>query len=362
MGGDVVAARRHAEGGVRLARSTGVPTLEVMHLVDRGYAGLLAGRWDEALDDLARAFELAERTGLSRGATISLTMEAMVLAQRGRLDEAARRAADAADRLGASPTPEPHVLVLVELAKAQIALARGQYGRAAEHARRGAEQGFTRVPALFVLARASEAAGDRGAARSAATELAGVDPAAPYPRAVTGWVEGRLRGDPDAVASAVAALAALGFRYEAAVARLDRAELLAGSAAGPGTPAAAEAAAEAAAALGELDHLGAGPQADRARQLLRSLGRRTPGPSAGPQDTGRLTRREEEVARLVAAGLSNAEIAGRLFISQRTVTTHLQHVYARLGLRSRADLTRYVDRELAEPDGIRSSADAGAPT
>ncbi len=366
MGGDVVAARRHAEGGVRLARSTGVPTLEVMHLVDRGYAGLLAGRWDEALDDLARAFELAERTGLSRGATISLTMEAMVLAQRGRLDEAARRAADAADRLGASPTPEPHVLVLVELAKAQIALAQGQYGRAAEHARRGAEQGFTRVPALFVLARAGEAAGDRDAARSAATELAGVDPAAPYPRAVTGWVEGRLRGDPDAVASAVAALAALGVRYEAAVARLDRAELLAGSAAGPGTPAAAEAAAEAAAALCELDHLGAGPQADRARQLLRSLGRRTPGPSAGPQDTGRLTRREEEVARLVAAGLSNAEIAGRLFISQRTVTTHLQHVYARLGLRSRAALTRYVDRELAEPDGtadgIRSSADAGAPT
>jgi DNA-binding NarL/FixJ family response regulator len=44
----------------------------------------------------------------------------------------------------------------------------------------------------------------------------------------------------------------------------------------------------------------------------------------------------------VAAGLTNAEIAERLFISQRTVTTHLQHVYARLALRSRTELTRYV--------------------
>ncbi|MGY1679306.1 ATP-binding protein [Geodermatophilus sp. SYSU D01176] len=365
-GGDVAAACRHADAGVRLARSTGVPTLEVMHLVDRGYAGFLAGRWDEALDDLARAFELAERTGLSRGATISLTVEAMVLTQRGRLDEAARRAAEATDRLGSRPTPDVHVVDLLELAKAQIALAGGRYARAAEHARRSAQPVFTRLPALLVLARASAAAGDRDAARTAVTELADVDPAAPYPRALADWAGGRLRGDPDLLASAVAALTRLGVHYEAAVARVDRAELLAGSAAGPGTPAGAEVAAEAAAALGLLDRLGAKPQADRARRLLRSQGHRTPPPAAGPQGTGRLTRREEEVARLVAAGLSNAEIAGRLFISQRTVTTHLQHVYARLGLRSRAALTRYVDRELAEPDatadGIRNSADVGAPT
>jgi DNA-binding CsgD family transcriptional regulator/tetratricopeptide (TPR) repeat protein len=362
----VDAAWQRAEDGVHLARSTGVPTMEVMHLVDRGYAGFLAGRWDEALGDLARAFEIAERTGLSRGATISLTVEAMVLAQRGRLDEAARRAAEAADRLGSGATPDVHVLTLLELARAQIALVRGQYAAAAEHARRSKQQPFYLAQALVTLATAAEAAGDRETAQTAVADLAGIDPAAPYPSAVADWVAGRLRGDPDVLASAAAALTGLGVAYEAAVARVDRAELLACGAAGPGTPAGADAAADATAALCLLDRLGAKPQADRARRVLRSLGHRTAAPAAGPQDTGRLTRREEEVARLVAAGLSNAEIAGRLFISQRTVTTHLQHVYARLGLRSRAALTRYVDRELAGPDGtadgIRSPADAAPPT
>ena len=48
------------------------------------------------------------------------------------------------------------------------------------------------------------------------------------------------------------------------------------------------------------------------------------------------------MAELVARGLSNAEIAARLFISPRTVTTHLERIYRRLGISSRHELTRYV--------------------
>ena len=52
-----------------------------------------------------------------------------------------------------------------------------------------------------------------------------------------------------------------------------------------------------------------------------------------------------DVVRLVAGGLSNAEVAARLYISPRTVTTHLQHVYARLGLPSRTALVRWVHEQ-----------------
>ncbi len=63
-----------------------------------------------------------------------------------------------------------------------------------------------------------------------------------------------------------------------------------------------------------------------------------------------LSARQIEVGRLVAAGLTNAVIGSRLGISHRTVTSHLDHIYARLGIGSRAALARWiVEHGLLEP-------------
>jgi DNA-binding NarL/FixJ family response regulator len=124
--------------------------------------------------------------------------------------------------------------------------------------------------------------------------------------------------------------------YEAAIARLDWAEVV-----GAGTGSLDPAAAVVTEHLHVLDSMGARPAADRARRLLRRLGAR-PVTAQRVRLHGQLSVRETEIARLVAEGLSNPEIADRLFISQRTVTTHLQHIYQRLGVASRTGLTRYV--------------------
>ena len=55
-----------------------------------------------------------------------------------------------------------------------------------------------------------------------------------------------------------------------------------------------------------------------------------------------LTKTEVTVAELVAAGLSGSEIATRLFISPRTVQTHVSHALSKLGLRTRVELAAYV--------------------
>jgi DNA-binding NarL/FixJ family response regulator len=98
---------------------------------------------------------------------------------------------------------------------------------------------------------------------------------------------------------------------------------------------------EARLALAAFDRLGATRERDTAAELLRSLGGGTP---AGPRAHEELTRREREVLDLLAEGLSNAEIAGRLFLSVKTIEHHVSRILSKLGLRSRSEAAAYVHR------------------
>ena len=97
--------------------------------------------------------------------------------------------------------------------------------------------------------------------------------------------------------------------------------------------------AEARAALVAFERLQAASDADAAMALLRSLGVPT---RTGLGGAGTLTGREVEVLRLVATGLSNQEIATALVISEHTVRRHLQNIFAKIGVPSRAAATAYA--------------------
>ncbi|MFG1993973.1 LuxR C-terminal-related transcriptional regulator [Actinoplanes sp. NPDC048988] len=83
--------------------------------------------------------------------------------------------------------------------------------------------------------------------------------------------------------------------------------------------------------------LGAGPWADRAEAELRAAGQATRTP-AGARGVESLTPQELQIARMAAGGMTNKEIAERLFLSPRTVGGHLYQVFPKLGITKRAAL------------------------
>jgi DNA-binding CsgD family transcriptional regulator len=66
----------------------------------------------------------------------------------------------------------------------------------------------------------------------------------------------------------------------------------------------------------------------------------------GPKLVGQLSKREIEVLRLLGEGLTNAEIAARLYISTKTVATHVGNLFAKLQLRNRAEAAASAHRHL----------------
>jgi DNA-binding CsgD family transcriptional regulator len=291
-------------------------------LIHRAEILQLDGSWREALEETRRAGERFVATK-NPAAGLARYRQGELLRLQGAFG-AAEKAYKEASTLGWEPQP----------GLAQLRLGQGRAGVAANSIRRAeasATQLLDRVRLLPAYVEIMLGVGDRESARRACDELEEL--AGRYESAMLEAVVAHARGAVDlAEGDAQAALVALrraGAIWQALEApyEIARTRTLVGEACRAlGDAEAAELELEA--ARGIFERLGAKP--DLARVALRT-----------DHDHG-LSRRELEVLRLVASGKSNREIAAALVISEHTVARHVQNMFAKLAVSSRAAATAFA--------------------
>ncbi len=297
-------------------------------LVHRSEILQLRGEWAEAMSEVRHAGEfLADVPGDP--------VQGMALYQQGellRLRGEFARAEDAYLKASVWGHAMQPGLALLRLAQGRARDAVAAMHRVIDETQGPGER--ARVLAAYVeIALATD---DVPAARAAADELTAIAEGfdAPYLWAVVGYADGSVLMAEDDPAAAAAAL----YRVKAGWQELDapyevaRTGLLLGCACarlGDRDTAAMEWAA----ARSVFERLGAAPDLVRLGELASAV------PPAGG-----LTRRELEVLSLVAAGRTNREIAARLVISEHTARRHVQNIFAKLGISSRAAATAYAYR------------------
>jgi DNA-binding CsgD family transcriptional regulator len=300
------------------------------------YAGVLAaaGRWSEAEHELLLALQVFD-AGAPAMRADALVRLADLRVRQGRLDEAA----GLLEGNEAQPDAQ-QPLAALELAHGRPRVAAALLERRIHQI---AAADVQAAPLLVRLVEAHVAAGEALAARAAATALANMasgagDSVRGMAELASGLATGAEGGDPiPELEVALTHLLRAEMVCEASQARLAIAEAV-----GDRNP--EFAVREARLAQTAFAAIGAQPGADQAASLLRRLGVR---PAGGGRGRAVLSGREEGVARLVGLGLSNDQIAARLFLSPRTIEHHVSSILRKLAVSSRAEVAVYAARRLS---------------
>ncbi|MEU6410796.1 AAA family ATPase [Microbispora sp. NPDC046933] len=297
---DAVAA--NAMDGLRLAQETGRATSGAQHLAWLAFTAAVAGDEETCALRAARAVELAAAHGVS----VAEALGTLALAH---LDVAANRHADAVNRLRAvARTGDPLVVrVMATPLLVESAVRTGDLAQARD--------------ALVVLDRWADSTRDPDRLALAARCHALLAPPAEAGERFTQALELHRQG---------------ACAFETARTRL----LYGGMLRRSRRPGAAREHLHG--ALETFERYGARRWSEHARAELRAAGESVR-PSGSRSEAGRLlTAQQFQIAGLVAEGATNREVAARLFISPRTVEHHLRNIFARLGVRSRVELTRLL--------------------
>jgi DNA-binding CsgD family transcriptional regulator/tetratricopeptide (TPR) repeat protein len=339
MGGDLARGLElMAEGNRRLAES-GESLASYRGQVHLGWAAAEARQYASATPPLERVVTIGSEIDFDYNVDLARTLLAKIAFERGRWSEAIAQAERVIDGLpGRSPIPSIRAYACL----GRIMVRRGESGgRLALETAAGLAAGTGLLDRWFPMCGLAELAWLEGRA-SEIPELLGwlFDEAlaadSPWARGEIGfwmWRAGAIEEPPKSAAEpfarqlrgdsagAAAAWREIGCPYEEALALAD------------GDPAAQLAAVEI------LDGMGARPASAWVRARLRDRGVATVprGPRAATRaHPAGLTGRQADVLRLIADGLSNGEIAERLFISPKTVEHHVSAIFAKLGVATRA--------------------------
>jgi ATP/maltotriose-dependent transcriptional regulator MalT len=300
------------------------------------YGGVLIayGDWIQAEEELRTAVAESQQSQAAVHTAALATLAALRLAQ-GRLDEAEGLIAGIEEQAAA--------------VYAGLLLARGKAAAVASVARRALDSGSTHkldaAVLMELLGEAELAQRDQRMAAVRGRELIKMGSTLDCPtiQARGERLLGHAEKSRQHLDIAVSEFTRLGMPYEAARARLMLAEVTRAL-----EPQAAQA--EAQIALTALEDLGAEREANAAAALLRDLGVKAA--RTGHKSVGILTKREIDVLTLLGQGMSNPEIAQRLYVSRKTVEHHVARVLSKLGLRNRAEAAAAAVRYLGEPHTV----------
>jgi DNA-binding CsgD family transcriptional regulator len=283
-----------------------------------GGALIATGRWADAEQQLLSA----ARTSYPSFRVAALARLALLRVREGRFDEARSMLAGIEEQRMAAEAVAALELALGNAPTAAVVLRRSI--RDSQH------DPITAVPLLDLLVQAMLSLGDVEQARVAASRLADIAARTdrlPF-RAFAERASARVENRNEAFETAATFFDNAAMPFDAAVCRIELAERVADSDPDLATL-------DARTALDAFERLGASAYADRAAQLLRTLGVRG---RPMPRRAESLTKRERQVFDLLRAGLSNAEIAERLFISPKTVEHHVGRILSKLGARNRVEI------------------------
>jgi DNA-binding CsgD family transcriptional regulator len=322
----------------------GIPAQAVTSLL-QSRIHLAAGRMPEADAAGQAALATAETLDAHGYAAAAHCVLGLIALRRGDI-------AAAAQHIACRIVPGPHLPGLyaraeTTLAPAQVSEARDGPAAAIDHIRRACAdlqplRGLLLgdPPTAAWLVRTALAAGDAGLAASTARTaqaLASGNPGYPALGAAAAHALGLATQDPARLAEAAAT-------HPGPWARASAAEDLAVLHARQGDR--EQAIGHLTQAVGGYQQTGAAADAARVRRRLRRLGVRrrhwTPAPARPATGWESLTQAERATAELVAQGLNNRQIAGRMYVSVNTVAFYLRQMFRKLGIGSRVELTRIV--------------------